>query len=658
MIEKDTQRKKSTSGTTRPARPNIRQQNSRYGRGYSTERRYTPGQRKPSSVERTGVRTGGRVGVRSGGRAGVRTRPDPKQGRRIATGDAAGDTVVRFPDPQKDEIRMLVLGGVSEIGKNMYAIEYNNTIILLECGITFGESSTPGVEMVMPNIEYLKEKRRLVKAIVVTNSAMTHIGALPYTLSSIGSPTVYTRDATKSVIENRMKEIRKTRKISFHTMEEPESVKISDDVTLHFFGMSDAKPTTLGVLIETKAGCISYTGSLQIKHKKGVIPIEEEKRFAVHKGKNVILSIADSVNAERPGFSVNNTDIVKNIMQILQEAPYRAIIPLFPSQVKRNALIVEGALKLGKKIYVQGPALLNNLQTACESGILNVPEEALIPINEMNEENDDVRKVLIICAGGENEEYKMLEKMSQEECEHTSVITEDTVIFPSPIVPTNARMTQNLKDRLSRLGAIIHSYDTSDVKASEHPNKDELHWIHQQISPKYFVPVQGYHYMLTAHTHITRDTGVSLSSCVIPENGSVIDINPNGKTIRKHRKRMQTTPVSVDGHMPVSIQDVVLQDRKTLAQEGIFIIILFVDQKKLVLKKSPDILSRGFVYLKESRDLITRTRIMAKNATEKVMQQEKRVDINTMKKAIQKEIQSFLMNETNKKPIIIPVIFI
>ncbi|MCY4577121.1 MAG: ribonuclease J [Candidatus Kaiserbacteria bacterium] len=563
---------------------------------------------------------------------------------------------VFIPKPNKGEIRTLVFGGISEIGKNMYGIEYNNTIVLLECGTMFGESSTPGVNAVMPNIQYLKDRKQDVKALIVTDASMKHIGAIPYVTRALGDPVLYTRKLTKAIIENHQNTLRGTLHVSFHEVEKAESVVVNDDVTLHFFGIADNAPSTLGVLIETPSGCIAYTGNLKVSHNKEIIRAEEEEAFKAAKEKDVILSLADSVGSERPGFAITDHEIVEEVDQMMQEAPHRVLIPLFPSQIKRNAMLLEKAFRAGKKTYVEGALLLENLQTASELGIMQMPKESLIPIQEMKKD-DDSEEVFIAFTAEENEICEALESISRESYRHTSVITKDTIIFPSPMISANAQATQNLKDRLSRLGAITRSYNTSDVKGSGHANKSELRWMHQLLNAKFFIPVQGYHYMLNAHTHILRELGMSQDSFAVPENGSIIDVSPDGKVIKKQKQRMETTAVSVDGHTLSPVQDVVVQDRNTLSQEGIFIIIVFIDRKTLEVKKSPDIISRGFIYLRESQDLIARVRIVIKKAAEKEAKETGRVEIDKMKKAIQKEVQTFLVNETNKRPIVVPVIF-
>lgn len=539
----------------------------------------------------------------------------------------------------------------------MHAIEYNDTIILLECGTMFGESTTPGINTVMPNIQYLKDRKRQVRALVVTDPSMKHIGAIPYVMSAIGNPTIYTRPLTGAIIRNYQKKTAyRSAPVRIHEVTESATVPISDTVRLHFFGVTDSSPASLGVLIETGSGCVAYTGNIKIRHNDGSVPASEKKLFAPLKNRRVVLSLSDSVNAECPGFARADEEVADRAVKIIGEAPTRTFFPMIPSQVKRNSMILEGALKLGKKIYIQGASLFDTLGAARDLGILSVPKEALIPIQE-TEPEDDPSSVFVALTSAENETYQSLENMALDNYQHASTVKGDTIIFPSPMIPTSAQATQNLKDRLSRMGATIRSYDTSDARGGSHAGKDELRWMHQQINAKHFIPVQGYHYMLAAHTHILRDLGVSGDSLVMPENGSIIDISSDGMTLKKQKQVMPNIPVSVDGHTPLPVQEVVIQDRKTLSQEGIFIVVVFFDQKKLTLRKTPDIISRGFIYLRESRDLVTRARAVVKKAAEAAAKTAGTIDIDSIKKSTQKETQNFLMKETNKRPIIVPVVF-
>ena len=302
----------------------------------STTNRFTIGQRRPSE----------RPPFRSSRPTAPRRAP-----QRPVDSHRPADEFV--PKPARGDIRIMAFGGVSEIGKNMYAVEYMDTVVLLECGTMFGESTTPGIDSIMPNIEYLKKRKRDIKAVVLTDSSMTHIGAVPYTVHDIGDPTVYARAATKEVLSNWQDILRKKRPLTVEVVEKPVTAKISDDVSLQFFGIRDETPCALGVIIETKAGCVVYTGNLQVRNKNGAVSASEEELFGMFGDKTVLATLSDSVNAERPGFSKSDDETVRSVLQAVKESPSRTVLPLFPSQIKRNCMIADGAAKLGKRIYIR-----------------------------------------------------------------------------------------------------------------------------------------------------------------------------------------------------------------------------------------------------------------------------------------------------------------
>ena len=237
-----------------------------------------------------------------------------------------------IPKPGHNELRVAVLGGVSEIGKNMYALEYNDTIVILECGTMFGESTTPGIDSVMPNIQYLKSRKHAIKGMVVTDASLQHTGAIANVVRELGPIPIYTRQLTQAVIENRLRQARRTPSLTFHAIEDDTSVEISDGMTFHFFGASSWSPTTLGLVIETATGSVAYTGSLRPEHKDGVIRADEEKRFARLRDTDILLGLADSVNAERPGFSLTDEAIADDVVTMIAESPGRVLTPLVHSQ--------------------------------------------------------------------------------------------------------------------------------------------------------------------------------------------------------------------------------------------------------------------------------------------------------------------------------------
>lgn len=561
-----------------------------------------------------------------------------------------------IPKPGHNEVRIIVLGGVSELGKNMYAIECNDTIVILDCGAMSGESTTPGVDLIIPNIEYLKSRKHALQALVLSDASLQHTGALASVITELGPLPIYARKLTGAVIENRLRQLRRAPALNLNDIEENKTVTLNDTVSLHFFGIGNATPTTLGVIVETVSGSIAYTGPLCPEQKDTAVLAKEDSRFAPLQNTKLTLCLADSANAERAGFSLTDKEIANDVINSIKQASGRVLAPLIHSQVKRNCLILEGVLGNGRDIYVEDSLLLDNLLTACDLGITDIPKKQIKSFQELDTSSDMSNVVLFFC-GDEGEDYPSLNRVSFAMHRRIHAGNSDSVIFPSPIIQANARVVQDVKDRLSRLGASILSYTTSDIRGSSHPSKDELRWLHQKSNATFFIPVQGYHYMLTAHSHIVRDCNRSRDTTIIPNNGSLVDISPNGTSMKLQKRKAPSTSVSADGNTPSVVQEVVIQDRQTLSKEGVFIVIVFLDQRRMRLKKSPDIISRGFVYLRESKDLVSHARILVKKVTEREAKKSSRISIDMMKKAIQKELQSFLLGETNKRPIIIPVIF-
>ena len=556
----------------------------------------------------------------------------------------------------KNKLRVIALGGLSEVGKNMYVVEYDGEIVVFDCGVSFGEHEMFGIGFMMPNIEYLKKRRKDIRALVLTDGAMSHIGALPHTLKEIGNPVIYSRALTKLITEKEHRMYSGLQKVNWKEIEKEETIAISDKLQLTFFSVSSETPNTFAVSVDTPDGSIVHTGSIRVEHKDGVVYESESKKYECLKNKKIIAMMSGSVNAEKNGFALSDKHIADEVVRVVREADGRVIIPLFASQAKRNALVVDGIVQSGRNVYVHGSTVMNSLEAAQELGHINIQQKALSGIQEM-EDDVDTKKTAIIIATEENETYSILSKASFDQNRYIKIYPDDTVIFPDAMIPTQASALQSLKNRLSRFGAVISAYSTNDVKALGHAAKEELLWLHKQIRAEYVIPIEGYHYMLVAHGHIAHESGVDMDKIVFLENNVALDIDCSGKKHTILKNKLPTRSLCIDGKTPCTIHDVVLQDRKTISQEGIFIVVIRVDQKKLILKNMPDIISRGFIYLKESKDLMMRARLVIKKTAEQEMKEEGEIQMDSLKKAIRKALKSLLMAETSKQPVIVPVIF-
>jgi ribonuclease J len=558
-----------------------------------------------------------------------------------------------IPDLKDGDIRIIHLGGVEEIGRNMSLVEYKDTIIVIDCGVQFTETNTPGIDFILPNTRYLEEHKHKIKGVLVTHGHLDHIGSFPYIMPRIGNPPVYARLFTSLMIRKRQEEFPHLPQVTMNIIEKGDSVTLGD-LKVKFFGVTHAIPDSMGIMIETPYGDIIHTGDLRLEHNEGIPTAEEEARYEVFKDRNTLLLMADSTNCENPGFSISDTVVYRNIENVIKDTPGRLIVSTFASQVERMLYMLETAEKYGRKVIVEGRSMKTNIEVARLADMLKVRPETLIPIEDITRYPEN--KILILATGAQGEEFAALGRVGNKTHKFIRLTPRDTLLMSSSVVPGNERSVQNLKDKLSRQGAHLIHYKTSDVHSSGHANQDELAWIHRKIHPKFFIPVHGYHYMLRVHADIERKLGMSESNIVIPDNGMIIEIRDEGKTITSLKERAPGEMIVVDGTTVGKIQDVVMRDRQALAEDGMFVVIGVIDSHTHALKKSPDLISRGFVYLKESQDLLYQTRLLTKKVIEDSLAKGGYSNLDQMKQDVAEATTKYLLQKTAKRPVIIPVI--
>jgi ribonuclease J len=555
--------------------------------------------------------------------------------------------------PLGDNIRIIPLGGVEEIGRNMTAVEYGDDIIVVDCGFQFREDSTPGIDYILPNTKYLEERKHKIKAMVITHGHLDHIGGIPYIIERIGLPPIYTRLLTSVMIKKRQDEFPTMPQLDIREVEKEERIK-AGGLSMRFFEVTHTIPDSMGVLINTPYGDLVFTGDLKLDHVDGVPTEKEEEEFAIFKDNSPLMLCADSTNVEKPGFSIPERVVYENIEKIIRETKARLIIGTFASQLERMIKIIEMCEENGKKVVIEGRSMKNNIEIVKQLGLLKTKKGTLISIEEMDDHPPE--KIVVLATGAQGDEYAALMRMSNKSHKFLKVQKNDTILLSSSIIPGNERAVQKLKDNLSRQGARIIHYQIADVHASGHANHDETLWIHNKVGAKFFMPMHGYHYMLRVHADIAKEAGTPEDNIVIPDNGSIIEIRDQGEKIVHLDEKAPNSIRMVDGFSVGDIQEVVIRDRQMLAQEGMFVIIATVNLKTGKLRKSPDIISRGFVYLRESQDLLQQTRILIKKSVEDTTQGMNPIDFDTVKTNVSDQVSKYLFQQTNKRPIVIPVI--
>ncbi len=564
-----------------------------------------------------------------------------------------GDPII--PALAPDAVRIIPLGGVEEIGRNMTAIEYGNDIVVIDIGFQFRDENTPGIDYILPNTRYLEERREKIRAVIVTHGHLDHIGGIPYIMPRIGNPPLYTRLLTSVLIQKRQEEFPHIEKLDIKVVEKDEMISIGK-LKVKFFAVTHTIPDAMGVIIQTPYGSIVHTGDLKLDHVDGIpVPEEDAEYDRAFKNEKVLLLMADSTNVENPGFSIPEKVVHKNIEEIIKNSTGRLIIATFSSLLERLLKIIDFAEKYGKKVAIEGRSMKSNIEICKHLGLLKAKNETMISTEDI--ENYPPDRIIILATGAQGDEFAAMMRMSNKTHAKVRITPRDTVMLSSSVIPGNERAVQKLKDNLSRQGAKIIHYRIADVHSSGHANRDETAWIHRKIHPKFFMPVHGYHYMLRVHGDIAKEAnGLKEEDVVIPDNSSIIEIQNGGQKIVKLKEKAASGLVLVDGFSVGDVQDVVIRDRQMLAQDGIFIIFGIINASNGKLKKSPDIISRGFVYLRESQDLLHEVRMLIKDTIEKSTRGQNPINIDFVKDNITDAVSKFLLTKTAKRPMVIPVI--
>ncbi len=634
----DKDRNRSTNGSTAKQKPNYKKKRAYSASAASNTPNNTSNNRFPNKKRRnSGSRNAAK---KTGGK------------RNNGTKSASTWSPNSYP-PLGDNIRIIPLGGVEEIGKNMTVVEYGDDIVIIDAGVEFGDEDTPGIDYIIPNIKYLEENRNKIRALVITHGHLDHIGSIPYIMKNLGNPPIYTREFGAYLIQKKQQEFPHLPKLNIQMISEGDgAIKLSDNLRLNFFGLTHAIPDSSGIILETPYGDIVATGDVRVNNDEGKPTEEEIRQYSVFKDRNILLLMMDSTGIEKPGWSLSEDKVVENVDRIVSQLSGRVVIATFASQVDRIISFIEIAAKYNKKVVFEGRSMKTNMEIVLQLGLTDLSH--VIPVEEASDYPPN--QIMIIATGAQGEEFAAIMRMSNKSHKHIRLDKTDTIILSSSVIPGNERAVNKLKDNLYRNDPRVITYLDSDVHASGHGKRAELEWIHKQIPYKFFMPVHGHHFMLKMHAELAESLGAPRSNIVIPDNGSIIEIADRGQKIVDRQVKVPAEDMTVEGSQVSDVQNVVLQDRKLLAEDGMFVIIASIDLKTGKLKKSPDIISRGFIYLRESQDLLQQTRLLIKKTIEDTTRDMRPINFDLIKSEVSDQIGKFLLQQTAKRPIIIPVI--
>jgi ribonuclease J len=562
-----------------------------------------------------------------------------------------------IPDIAPGVIRIIPLGGVEEIGKNMTAIEIGDDIIVIDAGMFFANGETPGIDYVIPNTRYLEERKDKIRALIVTHGHLDHIGGVPLVLSRIGNPPVYSRNLSILMMRKRQSEFPHLPALNAIVVEKGESITVGK-IKVRFWGVTHTVPDSMGVIIETPYGNIVTPGDYKLDQVDGVVSPEEEAEYKQFDTANNLLLLTDSTNIENEGFALAEVKVHEGIEAIFRrEGNHRIFMAAFASHITRLIKVVEIAERLNKKIVIEGRSMKTNLDIAIAAGLLKPKKDTIISIDQIDSYPPD--RILVLVTGAQGEEFGYLNRLANKSIKKLSLKKGDRIILSSSIVPGNERAVQSMKDGLSRQGVKIISFRTPGedfVHATGHGNKEDIRWLHRKMHEKFFIPIHGHHYHLELHKELAMELGMSEENIIVPDNGSIIEIIENGTKIVLRKEKAPSNPMVVDGFSVGDEQSVVLRDRKALSDAGMFVIIASIDTKTGILRKSPDIISRGFVYLKESQELLRQARILIKRTVEQEYKVGGQANMDNIKNIVAEVVSKYLYQKTAKSPIVIPVI--
>jgi ribonuclease J len=553
--------------------------------------------------------------------------------------------------PVGDNIRIIPLGGAEEIGRNMTAIEIGEDIIVVDAGFQFKDEDSPGIDYILPNTKYLEERKEKIRGVFITHGHLDHIGGIPYIMDRIGYPTIYVRQFGAIMIQKRQEEFPHLKHLDIKVIEGDETI-ICGEIKVSTFPISHTIPDSMGLIIKTPYGNIVFIEDVRVDNVKGVPTEEEERQYERFKDMKVLLLTMDSTSIEKPGFSLAENVVTENIEKFIKQTKGRLVIGTFASQVERIITIIKTAEKYNKKIVVEGRSMKTNLEIIKFLKLSDIKN--IIPVEEI--ENYPPDRIVMLVTGSQGEEFAALMRIANKSHKHVHLRKTDTILLSSSIIPTNYKAIVKLKDNLYRSEAKVVTYLDSDIHASGHGNRDELKWIHQKIDYKFFMPVHGNHYMLCQHAELAQSIGAPRENVVIPDNGSIVEIQDKGSKIKILKEKAPSDLVMVDGFAVGDMQEVVMRDRKMLADDGMFVIVAIIDLKTGRLRKSPDLISRGFVYLRESQELLGHTRLIIKKTIEETTRGMNPINFDYIKSNVTDAVARFLFQKTAKHPIVIPVI--
>ncbi|GHO88354.1 ribonuclease J [Dictyobacter formicarum] len=550
-----------------------------------------------------------------------------------------------------EKVRLVPLGGLGEVGKNMMVVEYGEDIIIVDVGVMFPDEEMFGVDLVIPDTSYLTDKKDRIRAILITHGHEDHVGALPYVLPMLDFPPIFATRLTQGLINVKLKEHRLLDKVSVNPIAPGDQIELGSCFA-EFFRVNHSIPDAIGIVIHTPIGAVVHTGD----YKFDYTPVDGKPADLGLLGKigndGVLVMMGDSTRVESPGYTPSERVINDSFDKIFANAPGRILIATFASLISRVQQVLDTAQRYERFVAFMGRSMQNNVQMAIELGYLNMPKGMLIRPEDINKFNPD--QVVIVCTGSQGEPTSALTRIANQDHRQIRIQPGDSVILSATPVPGNEKMVHRTINSLFRQGAEVYYQGISNVHVSGHGAQEELKLMLSLLRPRFFVPVHGEYRQLVLHAKLAYSLGIPEQNIIVAEDGDIIDVTEDSIQLKEH---VSSGNVFVDGLSVGGVGQIVLRDRKVLSQDGILMVVLTIDKESGQPLAGPDIVSRGFVYMRDSEELLENSRLRVLDALNGF---DKRPhsgsDWSFVKDKIKHTLSEFLYEQTRRRPMILPMV--
>ena len=556
----------------------------------------------------------------------------------------------------ENKLKVIVLGGLEEVGRNMTVFEYNKEIIIVDMGLQFPEEDMPGIDYIIPNVDYLDDKKDWIKGVIITHGHMDHIGGIPHLMGRLGNPNMFMGKLTAGIVKKRVEEFSKCPRLNIQEINEDSKLQLGKFFRVETLRVNHSIPDCFAVIIHTPLGTVIHSGDFKIDYSPVNDKPADLNRIAQIGGAGVLLLLSDSTDATHPGYQISESSIGDEMGKIFEKLEGRIIIGTFASQLSRVQKLFDLAEKFGRRINLQGRSMNDNVEIAHQIGYLKFNPKILVEDRELDRLPDN--KIMILGTGAQGESNAFLMRVVNSEHRTVSLRKGDTVIFSSSVIPGNERTIQGLKDMIVRQGARIIHYEMMDVHAGGHAKQEDLKLMMRLLKPEYFMPIEANHYMLQAHADLAEQVGIQKNKIFVADNGQIVEFHKaaSGEISGKLTKdKVVTDYVMVDGLGVGDVSNIVLRDRRVMAEDGMIVVIATIDAKTGDTIGNPDIISRGFVYMKENKELIQKTRMKVKKIV-KDHNPRTPADDDYVKNKIRNDVGQFLFSQTKRRPMVLPVV--